>query len=297
MKLTHEGLSLWYGTPDAPAPFDHEVVPRDAVSLVVGAHPASPTNSMLVHYRVDGGLSQAVPGQEIRVDHDRNCQYFSVRFPSFFSGNLVEYAPVLSCAGRQVPPPHAAKAFPSAFRLGPKDSAPASAKPPGAIPSALTIAPELSFLAKVSVHFGRIDYVGETPDGVRMDFYADKGSVSGPAMSGTVLPGAADHMNIRPDGVGLIHVRALIATTDGAKLEVEDTGVVDFGPEGYAKARGHKLPSQSPLVISPRIVTGHPRYLWLNRLQCLGVGTTKLDEACVEYQLYSVRARATTRAT
>ncbi len=296
MKLTHEGLSLWYGTPDAPAPFDHEVVPRDAASLVVGAHPANPTNSILVHYRVDGGLLQAVPGHEIRVDHDRNCHYFGVRFPSFSAGNVVDYSPVLSCGGRQVPPPGPEREFPSTFRLGPKKGSARAMSSQRAAP-VLTLAPALSFLAKITVYLDRVEYVGETPEGVRIDFYADKGSVAGPRLTGSVLPGAADHMYVRQDGIGVLHVRFVIATTDGAKLEVEDTGTVDFGSNGYAKALANKLPSETDVVISPRLLTGHPRYLWLNRLQCLGVGRTKLDQACVEYELYSVRARATARAT
>ncbi len=117
MNLTHEGLYLWYGTPDAPAPFDEEVVPRSGASLVVGVHPGNPTNSVLVRYRVDSGIVQTVPGRELRSDHERNVQYFAVVFPSFIAGDVVEYSPMLSCGGRQVPAPHLANRFRSKFRL------------------------------------------------------------------------------------------------------------------------------------------------------------------------------------
>src|ERR1700722_9485707 len=64
VKLTNDGLSLWYGTPDAPAPGDGGIVPRSGASLVVGVHPANPTNAVRVQFRVDGGVSQIVPGRE-----------------------------------------------------------------------------------------------------------------------------------------------------------------------------------------------------------------------------------------
>jgi len=92
-------------------------MPRSGASLVLGVHPWNPTNAVLVRYRVDGGIVQTAPGRELRTDFDRQTQYFAVTFPTFFTGNVVEYSPVLSCVGRQVPPPHIAHRFPSKFRL------------------------------------------------------------------------------------------------------------------------------------------------------------------------------------
>ena len=120
MNLTHDGLTLWFGTPDTPGPFEAEVVARVGVSLVVGVHPANPTNSILVRYRVDGGLMQSVPGREFRTDHERARQYFSVSFPRFVTGDFVEYWPQLSCGGRQVPAASQWSRFRGHFRLDPK---------------------------------------------------------------------------------------------------------------------------------------------------------------------------------
>ncbi len=120
MNLTHEGLCLWYGTPDTPGPFDHETVPRRGVSLVLGAHPPNPTNTVLVQYRVDGGMVRTVPARELRNDYERKVQYFVAVFPAFVTGDLVEYAPVLQCGGRQVPAPHLVDRFRSRFLLEPR---------------------------------------------------------------------------------------------------------------------------------------------------------------------------------
>jgi hypothetical protein len=117
VNLTEEGLSLWYGTPDAPAPADGEVVPRRGAWLVVGAHPANPTSGLQVRYRVDGGLVQTAAGRALRVDYERNFAYYAVAFPAFPTGEVVEYVPVLHCGGRQVPAAHRVDVFPSKFRL------------------------------------------------------------------------------------------------------------------------------------------------------------------------------------
>ena len=34
MNLTHDGLTLWFGTPDTPGPFDEEVVARAGIPAV-----------------------------------------------------------------------------------------------------------------------------------------------------------------------------------------------------------------------------------------------------------------------
>jgi hypothetical protein len=288
VKLTHDGLSIWYGTPDAPAPFDQEVVGRDGVSLVVGVSPANPTNSVSVQYRVDRGFVQSVPGAEVHLDQNRDAQYFVVRFPSFTSGNCVEYWPLLHCGGRQVPGAH--QRFPrSAFHLAAKTAAATAKRPAEQVPRSRLPAPELTFMADIGVRLARIDYVGDTPEGMRIDFYANEGRVSGPGIRGRLVPGAVDHMHVRRDGMGIVNVHLVIALEDGAQLDVEQTGSVDFGPDGYAKALAHRLPSRNAVVVNARIATGNPKYLELNRQEYLAIGETDLDALIVDYQLYAVR--------
>ena len=88
----------------------------------------------------------------------------------------------------------------------------------------------------------------------------------------------------------MIRVRAVIATNDGAMLEVEYTGVLELGEDGYARACANDPPPYPKLVVCPRVLTGHPRYLWLNRLQCVGVGQVFLPEARLEFSLFGATA-------
>jgi hypothetical protein len=289
MKLTNEGLTLWYGTPDAPAPFDGEVVQRSGASLVVGVHPAKPTNAVCVRYRVDGGGVQTVPGRELRTDFDRQAQYFSVTFPAFPTGDLVEYSPVLSCAGRQVPPPHTADRFPSKFRLASRD---ARTTPPvrATQPQLQRFGANLDFVATVAVQFEPLQFIGDTAGGMRVNFVVREGTVEGTGVRAKVIEASTDSMIIRRDGMGVVRIRAAFATEDGAVLDVESGGYVDFGADGYRRAVARDLPDRSPIVVSPLISTRHPKYKWLSRIQCVGAGQTHLDAGQASYDIYAVSA-------
>jgi hypothetical protein len=288
VHFTHDGLSLWYGTPDAPAPFDQEVVPRDAASVVVAVHPANPTNSVLVRYRVDGGMVQAMPGRELRTDFAREVQYFVARFPPLPGGQVVEFAPSVSCGGRQAPPAALGQRFPSRFRLAtpaPRVSAVQTARP-AALPGRFE--PGLQFVAKVAVTFDPPQFLGETPAGVRVNFLVREGTVEGPGFRARVTVGSSDQMIVRRDGMGVIRIRAAFATEDGAMLDVESGGYVDFGEDGYRQAQAGRLRDRSPLVVSPLLSTRHPKYDWLSRIQCVGHGHTRLDSYRASYCVYAV---------
>ncbi|HEX3770564.1 MAG TPA: DUF3237 domain-containing protein [Polyangiaceae bacterium] len=299
MILSHEGLSLWWATPDAPAPLD-EVVPRDGAAITVGVRPANPTNAVQVRYRVDGGIVQLAPGREIQTDYARDAQYFYVKLPLLPAGKVVEYCPVLASAGRQVPSPAMARPFPARFTLA-DAAAPANPKAPrsglasaapgsaqGPLPGPRWPLPGLSFLTAITLTMDTPQFIGETPEGIRVNFYVKQGTAAGP-VHGTVFPGSADHMVIRRDGIGVIHVRAVIVTSDGAKLEVHEIGNIDFGEDGYERALTNTLPSEAGYVVCPRIATAHPKYEWLNRVQCLGQGHTRLSDLLVAHDIFTVR--------
>ena len=292
MQFAHDGLTLWYGTPDSPAPLD-DVASRTGTWLSVGVKPANPTNMVRVRYRVDRGIARSIPGRELRTDYGRNVQYFAVNFPPFPTGDLVEYCPVLSCAGVEVPAPGKGERFPSKFFLPPRGGFGAGGpeRPTTAVASCQRFAAELKFVAAVTVRIDPPQFVGETPSGVRIDFFARDGSVIGPGLRATVFPGSSDHMIVRPDGVGVIRVRALVCADDGARFEVDEHGSIDFGPDGYERARANKLPDRSPLIVCPRILTGHPKYSWLNRVQCVAAGATQLDESIVAYDIFAATPR------
>lgn len=157
-------------------------------------------------------------------------------------------------------------------------SVPAAARPEPLVPG-------LQFLATVALRFDTPLSIGETADGVRLEFNVH-GSVAGPALLGRIPPAAA-YLLIDQDGVGTINVRAPFLLDDGAVLELDAIGRYDFGEEGYQRAVAGDLPD-SALGWCPRFLTGHPRYLWLNRTQCLGLGLLRPRETRVDYDLFAV---------
>lgn len=262
-------------------------MPRVGASLVIGVRPANPANGVLVRYRVDSGRIQSVPGREIRTDFARQVQYFAVAFPSFVSGDIVEYSPVLSCVGRQVPAAHVTDRFPSRFRLAAKDIGPKAAVPRLTKSSKRRFDVKLDHVADVNVYYGTPLYVGDTPTGMRINFLAKEGSVKGDGLNGKVLESSCDYMLVRPDGMGVVRIRAVFGLDDGAVIDVEAGGYVDFGPDGYRRAKDHDLPPRSPITLGPLLTTKHPKYHWLSRIQCIATGHTQVDKGWAHYRVYA----------
>jgi hypothetical protein len=137
------------------------------------------------------------------------------------------------------------------------------------------------------------DPVGETPDGLRMKFLLGSGGyVHGPALTGEIVPVGGDWMRIRPDGVGIAEIHALIKPVGGGIILTEYSGIVDFGPDGYRLLASGGGPKRAALRFAPRYLTASPSFSWINRLQCLGVGEVNLERYVVEYDLYAFRSKS-----
>jgi len=294
VRQSNEGLSLWYGTPDAPAP--PEVGARRAgTSLVIGVRPPSPANVVEVRYRVDGGVVCHVTAREIQTYFARQVQYFRATFPFLPEGHVVEYSPVLRSGGRQVPAAAAANAFPSKFVLEPVAPTSAglgrAAESPGssALASSQRFAPHLEFVSAISCKLStQPDIIGETPEGLRINFYLDGGHAVGPHLNARILPRGADFLTIRRDGVGAVQVRATFQTDDGGILDADYYGFIDLGEDGYQLAARGIFPPSAAVQLAPRLTAVTPRYKWVNRHQFVGIGRASLALSEVDYDLFMV---------
>jgi hypothetical protein len=157
-------------------------------------------------------------------------------------------------------------------------------------PARFAFEPEFLFRVTVPVACDR-DPVGETPDGLRVKFLLRSGGyVHGPALTGEIVPVGGDWMRIRPDGVGIAQISALIKPVGGGIILTEYSGIVDFGPDGYRLLAAGGGPQRAPLRLAPRYLTADPNWSWMNRLQCLGLGEVDLERYLVEYDLYAFRS-------
>lgn len=138
MRFESEGIALWYGTTDAPAPRE-TVLPNQENSLNIGVQPIDASNKVELRYRINQGSVNTVAAKPLRNEPYGHIQYFRAFFPTLRSGDTVEYSVICRCAGRQVPNPDSAEQWSSFTIVGEKnlDSVAESISEPLAIPQKL----------------------------------------------------------------------------------------------------------------------------------------------------------------
>jgi Protein of unknown function (DUF3237) len=134
----------------------------------------------------------------------------------------------------------------------------------------------------------RKELVGAMPDGLRINWHVKEGTFAGPGLDAVILPGAADWMHIRKDGIAIVSVRACFETRDHVRVYGTYGGIFDLGPDGYARALRDDYDPLPPVVVTPTYETADPRLEWLNRAQCIGVGRVDMTEFRVEFDVYVV---------
>lgn len=155
-----------------------------------------------------------------------------------------------------------------------------------AIPPA---APELEFVATASVQVGHPQEIGDTPQGRRRVIPILGGTVRGPMLEGTIVPGGADFQLIRTPRLTDIHARYVIATASGDLVYVENTGIRTGSAQDIARlSRGEPVdPSRIYFRTQPRFETAARELAWLNEHLFIGTGARFPDR--VELRFYRIR--------
>jgi hypothetical protein len=135
----------------------------------------------------------------------------------------------------------------------------------------------------------RKELVGAMSDGLRVNWHVTEGTFVGPSLDAVVLPGAADWMHIRQDGIAIVNVQACFETREHVRVYGSYGGVFDLGPDGYTRALRDEYDRLPPVVVTPRYETADPRLEWLNRAQCIGVGRVDMTALRVEFDVYVLR--------
>ena len=289
VSLGYHALEYWYGTPDAPAPLGTSE-PRQGVAVTVGVRPASPTNAVAVRYRVDGRGVETVSAPLVATDFTKRTQYFRARFPTFWSGETVEYLPVVSSEGRRAPDPETARTFPSSFTLSAAGPVSRIEPVPSRRTSPAVYTPTLEHLVHVRVALAREpELIGQTPAGYVINWPPASGTLDGPAFRATVVVGGEHQTIVRSDGVGLLRVSVTVRTHDGALIAVKYDGTVDYGEDWAGRLAAGRWPAVLPVRSYVRLLTSHPTYRWLNRLDCVAVGEVRPPEWLYAYDMYALR--------
>ncbi|UCD10209.1 MAG: DUF3237 domain-containing protein [Dehalococcoidales bacterium] len=130
--------------------------------------------------------------------------------------------------------------------------------------------------------------VGTTPHGTRRIFYVTGGTLEGPRIKGTVLPGGGDWMVVRPDGVGILDVRAVFHTDDDHLIYSYYRGMLVRSAEVTERMQRFEQvdPSEYYFRTTPVFETASEKYGWLNKI--VAVGTGLVSNEGVEYDVYSI---------
>lgn len=109
---------------------------------------------------------------------------------------------------------------------------------------------------------------GVTPHDTRLTFPVTGGSFEGERLRGKVLPGGADWVTRRADGVLELDLRITLETDDGALVHMTFVGIRDDAP-----------PHDDPGTAAPpyfhtssRFETAAAKYAFLNRVLAVGTG-------------------------
>jgi hypothetical protein len=135
--------------------------------------------------------------------------------------------------------------------------------------------PQLSLIYRLEATVGEPVDVGDTPAGRRRIVPLTGGTFAGPAMRGSLVPGAsADWQTVLPDGTALGDIRYTLKTDDGDVLYVESRSVRHGSPEVLARlARGEPVdPSEYVFRAATRIETGSPGLESLGKGVFISVG-------------------------
>ena len=127
MRVTQGGVSLWYGTPDAPAPSGTVAAGADT-SITVGLQPPDPHASVTVLYRINHGAPHTIPAPATHHDTSGK-QYFRAQLSGFKPGDKVEYVAIYRSGAHQIPSNQEAETHVATFNVGPPH---ASTPPTGA---------------------------------------------------------------------------------------------------------------------------------------------------------------------
>jgi hypothetical protein len=137
--------------------------------------------------------------------------------------------------------------------------------------------PQLEYIFRASVAVAAPRILGQTPLGERRIIDITGGEVSGPKLSGRILPGGADWQIIRADGVAVLEARYTIEADGGALVCVQNFGYRHGPADVLAQLfQGEEVdPARYYFRGAPVFETSAPALDWLNRTiaVCTGVRT------------------------
>lgn len=149
----------------------------------------------------------------------------------------------------------------------------------------ISTSPGLKFAFAVKVVVGPIQDLGQTARGHRRIIDILGGEVSGPRLTGEILPGGADWQIVRADGTIEVVARYTIRSNSGSLVYVQNEGLRVASPEILARmSKGERVPVGSyHFRTAPRFETADPSLKWLERATFVGVAARTPDRVAIGF--------------
>src|ERR1700693_4760597 len=138
--------------------------------------------------------------------------------------------------------------------------------------------PAFEYLGTLRAETGTRTVIKNAPQGTRTIVQVTGGRFEGPRLKASVQTPAGDWITNRTDGSYRLDGRLTLKTHDGGLI------LVTHNSTGQTPNAG------ASLRIAPLFETGDSRYVWLTRLQAVGVG--ERVGTTVKYDIYALKSRA-----
>ena len=157
----------------------------------------------------------------------------------------------------------------------PSTSGPATAAPHAHSATEGLRSPGFEYLGTLRAETGTRTVIENGPQGTRTIVQVVGGRFEGPRLKASVQTPAGDWITNRADGSYRLDVRLTLKTDDGALILVTYNGI------------GQTTNAGASLRIAPLFETGDSRYVWLTRLQAVGVG--ERIGTTVKYAIFALK--------
>lgn len=147
--------------------------------------------------------------------------------------------------------------------------------------------PTLRYAFSARVEVAKPVEQGEIDGGRKRFIPITGGTVSGPRLTGTVLPGGGDWQTILPGGVTRVVARYFLKAADGAVIGLENVGVRVASPEVTERiARGERVDPDSYYFRTTTVFDPPPGpYAWLRTKTFVSRGVRMPDHVSVDFYI------------
>ncbi len=146
--------------------------------------------------------------------------------------------------------------------------------------------PQLAFVFEARVDVAPMVPVGGSGSDALLFFPIVGGSVMGPSLNGTVLPGGGDWATSRSELVTELEARYLIRADDGAVIDIVNRGFHRAeSPEQMARlVAGEPVPEQEYYYrTSAMFRTDAPQHRWLTNTVFVGMARADGAQVCIRF--------------